>query len=229
MDADPHPQTDPAWAAMSTLRISKAGRKMLGLGGTGHWVVVDAEGAQVATATNRLAAHELRIESGRDRLTARIPAGMLQLRYPEELEVVHDGTGQSFMEGRLASVDLRGGTFHEEAWAITLSSGAAITWAYTMIGDRKLGFYEPSGRALMTFGHDPSFDVSGDMSTLRILLRFWGAAAASADRYLVRADSASLGRIVPAEEVPVLAMLGVWLERTSGGRYASQTSGTSMD
>ena len=86
---------------------------------------------------------------------------------------------------------------------------------------RALGFYDAQDRALMTFGHDPSFDMKTPGSTFRILLRLWGGAIKSADRYVARVDTELGGRLVPEDDLPLLLQVGVWLERTHDARYPS--------
>jgi hypothetical protein len=72
--------------------------------------------------------------------------------------------------------------------------------------------YDERGAPLMILGHDPSFKPATGDSWVRILFRIWGAAIASADRYHVEVYDRSI-------DAPLLALIGVWMERTSDGRY----------
>ena len=75
----------------------------------------------------------------------------------------------------------------------------------------------------MQLGHDASFDQAPG-SAFRILLRFWGGAITSLDRYRADVDTDALARIVPVAQIPMLVMLGVWMERTCDQRYHTQVS-----
>ena len=105
---------------------------------------------------------------------------------------------------------------------MTFATGAVLTWIYDRTDEPKYGFYDGGGSPVMQIANDPSFDTSST-STLRVLLRFWAAAAASTDRYIARVED-GIGRAVPAEEVAVLALLGMWLERTAKSRYGRGSS-----
>ena len=52
-----------------------------------------------------------------------------------------------------------------------------------------------------------------------MLLRMWGGAIKSADRYVAQVEDGAVGRVVPVADVPVLALLVLWLERTADSRY----------
>ena len=165
----------------------------------------------LATARARLRRDELEIDAGGRQLTARMPE-MLRWGPSKEFDVVDDATGERVIDGKLIS----GGGPGDQEWAVTLSTGGTISWIYQ--GEpRKLGFYDSGGAPVMLMGHDPSFDTSAKGGTLRILLRFWGAAIASSDRYVAQVEEGAVGHAVAGEEVPLLALLGMWLQRHAEG------------
>jgi hypothetical protein len=182
-----------------------------GAGGTQFltWVLTD-DTTELATATNRLASDTMEIDARGRRLTARRTGRMFGSA--RELSVTDSTTGQTSITGKvLASSDSP--PYRE--WEINFPSGASLTWFYQ--GEpRKLGFFEPDGTPLIEQGHDPAFDApknaSGRLGTLRILLSFWKGALASANRYLVHVADDAVGRAVDAADVPILALLGVWLQ-----------------
>ena len=139
--------------------------------------------------------------------------------HPEELEVVDDGTGERVIDGKIISGGRAEHGAYTEEWAVTLATGRTISWFYTREPD-KLGFYDTGGAPVLRIGHDPSFDTAAKGGTFRILLRFWAAAAESTDRYIAHVEDGAVGRLVPAEDVPVLALVAMWLERTADSRYS---------
>ncbi len=205
---------------MATLHVRKTGskgRKLLTLGGDPSQWAVSNDNAELATARLRLASYDLDIDAGGRHLTARMP--WVHFGHPKELEVVDDGTGQKVVEGTLTwGGKARPGPYGEE-WAVTLATGRTISWFYERNPD-KLGFYDTDDAPVLLIGHDPTFDTSAKGGTFRILLRMWGAAAASTDRYVAQVEDGAVGRLVPDEDVPVLALLGMLLERTADSRYA---------
>jgi hypothetical protein len=82
-------------------------------------------------------------------------------------------------------------------------------------------------RSSWTRAPNPSFDTSGletsrgALGTLRILLRFWGSAIASSNRYLLHVADDAVGRVFDADDVPVLALVGVWLQADVEGEAES--------
>jgi hypothetical protein len=207
---------------MTTLQIRKTGGPL-----TSHWVVTGSEGSQVATATSHLLGDDLRIETGAGRVTARILKRDKRKGTSTGLEVVDDVTRQQLVTGRVAWAEAPGSVFSGEEWEIRFASGATIVWRHVREGDRRLGFFLPDGTALIRLTHDPSFDVAGATSVFRILLRFWTAAAKAQNRYLAQADDVSVGRVIAPEQIPMLALLGVRLERSVVTRYPSPYSGSS--
>ncbi len=203
----------------TTLFVRKVGSKatkLLTLGGEpGKWAVTDGDG-ELATARLRLSSYELEIDAGDRHLTGHLP--MPLTGHPEEFEVVDDTTGQKTIDGQIVSGGRAEHGAYAEEWKVTLANGQAVSWFYARRPDR-LGFYDASGAPILRFGHDPSFDTSAKGGTFRILLRFWGAAAASADRYIAQVEDGAVGRLVPPDDVPVLALLALWLERTADSRY----------
>jgi hypothetical protein len=53
-----------------------------------------------------------------------------------------------------------------------------------------------------------------------VLLRLWGGALASGDRYLVHVHDRSIDVALRA----LLALIAVWLEHTAEGRYPTSTN-----
>ena len=123
------------------------------------------------------------------------------------------------IEGKIISGGHAEHGAYAEEWAVTLATGRAISWLYARSPD-KLGFYDTDGAPVLRIGHDPSFDTTAKGGTFRILLRFWAAAAASTDRYVAHVEDGAVGGLVPAEDVPVLALVAMWLERTADSRYS---------
>ena len=97
---------------------------------------------------------------------------------------------------------------------MTLPAGGTISWFYKREPD-KVGFFDADGAPILQIGHDPSFDTSAPGGTLRVLLRFWGAAIESTDRYVALVEDGAIGQAVTAEDVPVLALLGMRLQRAA--------------
>lgn len=189
----------------------------------GHWVVSDGQ-VTLATAQSHTISYELDIDAGGRQLTFRmVGKGMLRSNYPKDFDVIDGGTGQQVLHGKFISGgrSFRGGI--KEEWTVTLASGNTVSWIYQP-DPRRLGFYDPSGAPVLLIGHDPSFAPPAKASVFRILLRFWAAAAASNYRYIARVETGAIGRLVSAEDVPVLALLAMWLERTVDGRYPSGSS-----
>jgi hypothetical protein len=219
------PTTFTAGTSVTAMRIRKArgGRAgLFGLGGPGRWEINAADGSELARAQDRLVSSELTVDVGGRRLTARMP-GILRISSPKELAVVDDTSGQQVLAGSLDSAAVRSQAFRAEEWTFTFSTGQAVTYVHSVQDPRTIGFFDPAGAPVLLIGHDPSFDVGEERSTFRILLRFWGAAAQSTDVYLVQLDASAAGRVVPIGDVPMLAMLGVWLERTVDTRYSTAT------
>lgn len=197
-------------ATLFVRKVGSRGAKLLTLGGEpGDWEVTDGE-VVLATARARLAHDQLDIDAKGRRLTARMP-GITWSGDPDKLEVVDQTTGQKVIDGKRTS-----GRLQNQEWSVILPTGAAISWMYRT-DPQRLGFYETSGAPIMLMGHDPSFQTPAKGGTLRILLRFWGSAIASADRYVARVEDGAIGNAVTAEEVPVLALLGMWLQRKAEG------------
>jgi hypothetical protein len=192
---------------MSTLVIRKAAGKAKRVAAILRqvpWVVTDG-GTTIATveipATNRF---EIDID-GR-RFTAEMPD---LHKSPEKELTVTDATGQHVVHGALASVP---GPEVREKWDLRFATGAELTWMYR-VDPTELGFYDMAGRSMMAIGHHVPFEPSPEHGTLRILLHLWGAAAKAAEQYEARFDERTIGSVVPTPELPLLAMLGMWLVR----------------
>ena len=209
-----------------TLAIRKVGsewHKLLTLGGEPHRWAVSEGGTVLATASSSLANDNLAIEVGGRRLTLRLE-GRGWLKPPSSCDVVDDQTGQQLASGTMVYGGRTRRNQISEEWTVTLASGATLSWIYRR-ADGILGFYHPQGGApVLRIGHDPSFDAPAKAGTLRILLRFWFAAAASVDRYLAQVEPGVIGHLVPAADLPVLALCAMWMERTADGRYPTPSS-----
>jgi len=189
---------------LSIRQVGSRGAKLLTFGGSvGRYAVSDGE-AVLATGQFRTARSQLEIEAGGRRLGAKLK---WNLDVPNELEVLENATGEKVIEGRRIS-----GERQEQEWAMVLPTGATVSWIYRAEQD-KLGFFNPDGGPVMQMGHDPSFDTSAKGGTLRVLFRFWGAAVASADRFLVQVEDGAVGQAVTREVLPILALLSMWLEK----------------
>jgi hypothetical protein len=195
-------------ALMSTLVIrktgSKATRALTMLGGA-PWAVTE-DGTTVATvevpATNRF---EIDID-GR-RLTAEMPD---LHRSPSEKELtVTDATGQQVLRGVLV---LAHGPEIREEWDLRFATGAELTWMYR-VDPTELGFYDRAGRSMMVIGHHVPFEPTPKHGTLRTLLHLWRVAAKAEEQYAARFDERIIGSVIPKRELPLLAMLGMWLVR----------------
>jgi hypothetical protein len=62
-------------------------------------------------------------------------------------------------------------------------------------------------------GHHVPFVLTPKRGTLRTLLHLWGAASKAAEQYEARFDERIVGSVVPKPELPLLAVLGMWLVR----------------
>jgi hypothetical protein len=205
----------------STLLVRRAddwhGRAgWLGIGRT--WEVSDG-GTVVARARTHWNSYTVDIDAGGRQLTMHM-AGKHKWRSPSRLHVAEARSGRPLITGRHLSGGRGANNLIGEKWEVSLASGATVSWFYWQ-RKHMLGFYDGDENPVMLVGHDPSFDAPSRPTLLRILLRFWMAAAASMNRYTARIGTSAVGRLVPAPDVPVLAFLGVWLERTAGLRYPS--------
>jgi hypothetical protein len=216
-------------ATVATLFVHKAGNRwarLFTLGGEpSRWAVTDVD-VELASARTWLTRQDIAIEAGGRHLTLHMPGSGWRNR-PRQFAVVDDASGQCVISGQLTHGGVTGGLTSSglvvEEWAVTLAGGSTIAWHYRQPDPRKLGFFDPTGAPVLQIGHDPSFDMTTPASTLRILLRFWGAAAASADRYVALVEDSAVGRWVSSEDVPVLALVGMWLERTANSRYINSS------
>ena len=191
---------------LSIRQVGSRGAKLLTFGGSlGRYAVGDGD-AVLATGQFRTARSQLDIEADGRLLTAKMK---WKLDLPNELEVVDATTGEKVIEGRRTS-----GARQEQEWAMVLPTGATVSWVYRAEQDT-LGVFNPDGGPVMQMGHDPSFDTSAKGGTLRVLFRFWGAAIASADRFVAQVEDGAVGQAVRREDLPILALLSMWLEKTA--------------
>ena len=181
------------------------------------WEVSEG-GVTVASAYTRMTTYDVEIETSGRRLKLSMPKdGLLG---PKRLDVVGTGSGRQVMTGALRSGGRGSNNLVAEEWSLTLASGGAIIWRYWH-AKGVLGFYDSQGSPVLLVGHDPSFELPSKPSTLRILLRMWSGAVASVDSYVAQVTTGAVGRLLPEADVPVLAVLAFWLERTADGRYPS--------
>jgi hypothetical protein len=208
---------------MSTLHVQKVGSKaakVATLGGElGTWGVYDGD---TLLATARIRVKKIDIEADGRRLTAHLHGLFKTIDAWDGYEVVDDATGETVLSGRRTK-----GQRQEQEWDVRLRSGTTITWLYRM-SEKRLGYFDADGTPIMQLGHDPSFDTKAGGGTLRVLLRFWGAALASTDRFLVTVEDGAVGRVVAPEALPILALMSMWLAKsaeasttTSGGAWGS--------
>jgi hypothetical protein len=194
--------------ASSTLVIRKAGSKgkrALALFGQVPWIVTDG-GTTVATA-EITASNRFEIDIAGRRFRAEMPD--LHASRPEKEFTVTDATGARVVDGVPAPL---GGPEVRERWELRFATGATLTWMYR-VDPTELGFYDAAGRSMMALGHHVPFEPTPERGTLRTLLHLWGAAAKAAEQYEARFDERIIGPVVPKPELPLLAMLGMWLVR----------------
>jgi hypothetical protein len=206
---------------MTTLRVRRVGSersKLPMLGGlSGRWAV-SAGDAELATARDHFSRPELDIDADGRRLTARMRGKIGRGKPPRDFEVVDDRTGEKVADGNRVWGGGRNPPPNGEEWDVALASGSTISWFY-MRGPDKVGFYD-NGAPVLRIGNDPSFDLSAKGGTFRILLRMWGGAIRAAGRYVVQVEDSAVGRVVPAEDVPVLALVAMWLKKNADVRYS---------
>jgi hypothetical protein len=207
-------------AATLFIRKSDSGMaRWLTFGGEpSRWVVGNGR-TELAIARSWFTRYLLEIEVGGRSLTAHMP-GILGPSIPRSFEVVEDATGRRLVEGTIRSGGSTPVGAYGEEWAVTLAGGVTFSWIYRRGEPHKLGFYQGDGARLMAIGHDSGFEADGQTGTLGVLLRFWAAAEKSVDRYIARFEDGVIGEFVRVEDAPVLALLGMWLERTAQSRYA---------
>jgi hypothetical protein len=189
-------------------------------GELGTWGVFDGD---TLLASARIGAKpQMKIDAGGRRLTGRLHGWFKMIDAFESYDVVDETTGETVLSAKRLS-----GQRQEQEWEVHLASGTTITWLYRM-SEERLGYFDTDGAPIMELGHDPSFDTSGGVGTFRMLLRFWGAAVASADRFLATVEDDAVGRVVAAEDLPLLALMSTWLEKlaeasttTGGGAWGS--------
>lgn len=194
-----------AGGTVTTLRVGRAGAAR-------PWVLTDDAGTALAEARQHVRTPDLTVDLGGRRLTARIAETTLATR-PTTFDVLDDAGHVVVDATRTHGGRDRRGLVAEE-WAVTVAGAAPIDWIQRLGEPRALGFHRPDGTPLLTLGHDPSFTANQGDRWWRILFRLWRGAIESHDRYLVQVHE-------PVAEAPLLAVLGVWLERTASSRYPS--------
>jgi hypothetical protein len=194
-----------------TLLIRKTGgtaKRALTFGGEGDWVVTDGD-RELATARSRTLAHQLDIEIDGRRLSAEMP-GMYSPAPENEFTVHDEASGDRVVDGRRIVDDHTGQV--REKWSVRFTGGAELLWMYKL-DPPEMGFYDLAGSRVMGIGHHVPFDPSSKRGTFRILLHLWSSAAKSTEQYAADFEEHAIGPVVPAADVPLLAVLGMWLER----------------
>jgi hypothetical protein len=195
---------------MTTLVIRKGSgnTKQVFFGSRGDWVVTD-ESSAVATARNRPGSDRLDIEAGARSFSADFP-GLYGSRPERKFTVTDAETGERVVEGaRIPEGDPQIPV--REKWAISLSTGDELAWLFKT-DPPETGFYDSAGEPVMEVDHNVPGDWwSGGGGTLRLLMKMWGAAAKTTEQYAARFDEDAITSHVPAEEAPVLALVGMCL------------------
>jgi hypothetical protein len=202
-------------AILTVQKVGGAWRRLTTFGGgVGRWSVADGDRV-LATAAMRSVSSGMRIEIAGRRLHLDMP-GALRIRSAGTVGVFDDATGTHVVAGSRVT----GGRDRNlvcEAWTFAVAGHAPVEFTYRLREPRMLGFSDGRGAPLIRIGHDPSFTARAGDSWVRVLFRMWGAAVQSADRYLVHVYDRSV-------DAPLLALIGVWMERTADGRYPSSAS-----
>jgi hypothetical protein len=185
-----------------------------GLGGP--WEVTDGA-TRLATGDDPVSHRRLPrmdIEVGGRRFTARERDGA------NGYEVSDAATGEQLVDLRFTEY-VHSGRGRREVAAVDLAStGATLSWNH-LPAQRQLGFYETTGAPVMTIGHRLDLRPSAGHGVARTLLRFWGSTLKGADRYQAQVTDEAVGRLVATEDLPILALLGMHLERTFDRRHGA--------
>ena len=200
---------------MTTLVMQKAGGvRLRGMFSSpvGEWILTDGK-TEVATVRNRATSHHLDIETGGRTFSAEMP-GLYRAGENAETEftVTDAATGEPAIEGA------RDMTYEQdkarEKWTVTFASGTELTW-WCRTEPYEMGFYDSAGNAVMTVGHNIPWDYKREVErgggTARTLLRFWGAAVESSMQYGAVYDEQAITSVLPAADVPLLAVVGIWM------------------
>ncbi|MGH9246922.1 MAG: hypothetical protein ACRD29_21925 [Acidimicrobiales bacterium] len=191
---------------MATLFAHKASPHGWG----GQWVLKDGD-VELATALDGLTRLRLEIEAGGRRFTAS------ERHRRTGFEVVEDATGQQVADLAFTFFQDSGRNRGEVA-AVNLATGATMAWNH-LPHDRKLGFYETTGAPVILVAHHVRFEPSARHGTFRTLMRFWGSIIKAQDQFQIHVEDAAVGRLVRPEELPILALLGIWLVITYDRRH----------
>ena len=195
-------------ATLKAQRVSKNGKGGRWVWG-GHWSVRDGD-TLVATGCQRLwERFDIEIRGRRLRLHNRPHQGCV---------IVDESTGQPVLE--LVYTALR---YREESAWVTLSSGVRLHWTLRFRDhDRRTGFYDDAGTAIMILGHDLPMDWTKPRSVWGYLWRLWFAAAEASDHILAYIDDAVAARLVRTDELITLVFLMVWLETSKDRRQVNR-------
>jgi len=180
----------------------------------GPWHVTDSA-TLLATGNDPVRHHrhyQIDIETDGQRFTAR------QRNGETGFEVSDDTTGEQLVGLRFTDFGHSGRGRREVATLDLTSTGATLTWNH-LPEERQLGFYETTGAPVMVIAHRLDVQPSAGHGIARTLLRFWSSALKGADRYQIEITDEAVGRLVLSEELPILALLGMHLERTYNQRH----------
>jgi hypothetical protein len=209
---------------MATLRIRRVGgaaKRWLSVGSVAaRWSLIDGA-RELATGRTFVKNDDLSIVIGDRHLIARL-AGGTAFSAPRNLTVVDETSGETVVDAAYVSGGSPG--MHntiDETWAVKLVTGAEVRWRFRTATEAR--FIDADGATIVSIGHDPSFDVEANQGTFRTLMRMWGGVIAASDRYIVQVDERAVGGAVTGDDVPILAMLAMWLERTVNVRYHTET------
>lgn len=182
-------------------------------GRAGPWEVTDGA-TRLASGDDPVTHHRhppMHIEVGGRRFTARKGDG------DNAYEVSDVATGEQLIGLRL-TVSGRPGRARREAATVELAStGATFSWN-NLPTEHQLGFYETTGAPIMVISHRVDIQPTASHGVARTLLRFWGSVIAGADRYQAQVTDDAVGRLVTPVDLPILALLGMHLERTYNRR-----------
>ena len=202
---------------MTTLVMQKPGGvrfKGLFTSRAGEWIITDGN-TEVATVRCRTTSHHLDIETGGRTFTAEIPGFYRAGENAEtEFTVTDATTAERVVEGARGMTQKQ--DLAREKWAVTFASDAELTWWYRT-EPYEMGFYDSAANAVMTVGHNIPWDYKREVErgggTARTLLRFWGAAIESGVEYAAVYDEQAITSVLPAADVPLLAVIGIWMGR----------------
>jgi hypothetical protein len=133
-------------------------------------------------------------------------------------EVSDDVTGELLIGFRFTDFGSSGRGRGEVATVDLASTAAKLSWNHLPAAGQ-LGFYETTGAPVLVISHRLDLQPSADHGVARTLLRFWGSVVRGADRYQIEVTDQAVGRLLSPQDLVILALLGVHLERTYNRRH----------